>query len=275
MAQALASIDVSDLDALVGGLGGLTAESLGSAALRTVNAVANRGFAESKRKMLSGVNLTEAYVNERMTVEEGKDPNEPLAKIIAFRPGGQRKPGTKPVNLRQYSAFVETEPTNWRNTGAARDSGKQVFAVSSGTALSSLQAGAVRSGRLYANPRKPGSFLPFKKRIGNQMLDIAVGQKIKTISVEVVRGRRKPIKATSAGFKAFMQRMPNGEILVMRRTSRNGGAKGKGNITALSSLSVWQLFNVAKAKVIPLIATDLEQTAVKEFAAEIEKAIAI
>jgi len=274
MATALVSYDLSELEVLAKGLGSLDANTLGGTAIRTVNEVTKRGFATAKRQMLSGVALSESYVNERMTVEEATDPKEPTATIIAFRPGGKRKPATKPVNLRQYAARIEQEFTNWRNDGTARNSGRQVFVTTMGGVLPKGQAGAVNQGAMYENPRKPGSKLPFKKRIGNQVLGLPVGTKAKDISVEVRTGNRKIIRPSSKGFKAFMQRMPNGEVLLMRRTTKTGGKGNKGKMESLHSLSVWQLFNAerTKAKIIPLIMADLESTAVSDFSEQIEKA---
>lgn len=267
--------DFEELEKVVEGLASLDSKTLGAVALRVVNTVANRGFDTSRKQMLRGVSLTETYVKERMTVEEGSDVANPSAKIIAFRPGGERRPQTKPVNLRQYGARIEREFTNWRNDGTARNSGKKVFGVERGTTLRSGQAGPVNRGVMYENPRKPGSKLPFKQRIGNQLLGLPVGTKARAISVEVRSGHRKEIKPSRAGFKAFMQRMPNGQVLVMRRVTRTGGKGNKGKIESLHSLSVAQLFKSLKTRalIIPLIMKDLEESAVEAFEEEIQKAI--
>lgn len=255
----LVQIDVDQIEALSKRLSRIDSETLGRVSLRAVNAVAHRGYDQSLRLMLSGVNLTESYVKERTDVEEATDPRKPVAKIIAFRPGGQRKPNTKPVNLRQYQPRLTLTNNNWSNSGVAADSGRLVFKTGAKTTF-------------YENPRKPGALLPFKKRKGNAALNIPVGQKAVSISVEVIAGQRKTLKAVN-GFDAFIQRMRNGELLVMRRIDKNGGSKKKGRIESLHSLSVAQLFNFAKAKVIPLIAADLEASVTAALAEELEKAV--
>jgi hypothetical protein len=277
--MSLIQVDTSKIEALGARLAGVDSESLGKASMRALNVVVNRGFELGVRTMLTGVNLTESYVKERMTVEEATDPNKPVAKIIAFRPGGQRKSGIKPVNLRQYDPKLGLTFTNWRNTGVARNSGKKVFRPV-GEANRKQGTGPNKAGTsYYENPRKPGSKLPFYPRVGNRVLAIPVGQKVESISVEVVRGRRKMLKPVN-GFKAFMQRMPNGEVLVMRRTTKNGGKDNKGKIEALYSLSVAQLFQfIAKRendkarKFKDAILADLETTVAGEIIEEIQQAV--
>lgn len=268
--MAIIEVNVGDIERLSKSLSRIDGQSLRKASVYALNVVVNRGFDTARRLMLSGVNLNDSYVKERMTVEEAVETDEtPVAKIVAFRPGGQRRPGTKPVNLRQFAPQVQATATNWTNTGAARNSGRQIFKpAGSGTTT------------FYENPRKPGAKLPFKKRTGTPILNITVGQKVESISVEVVSGNRKFIQATSAGFKAFMQRMPNGEVLVMRRVDKNGGGKKKGKIEALYSLSVAQLFNFVAKKDGPIstklktgILNDLESTVSDEIVETIKRAV--
>lgn len=256
-------VETAKIDALASKLGRLDSEALGRASTRALNLVVNRGFELGVRTMLTGVNLPESYVKDRMGVEEAKDISRPSAKIIAFRSGGKR-PGIRPVNLRQYDPKIGLTLTNWRNNGMARNSAKQF---------------RVDKGAMYENPRKPGTKLPFKKRVGNRVLGIPIGQKVESISVEVIKGRRKMLKPVG-GFKAFMQRMPNGEVLVMRRTTKNGGKGNKGKIEALYSLSVAQLFNfIAKKdnekarRYRDAIYDDLETTVTEEVIDEIRKAV--
>lgn len=266
-------IDVTQVERLASRLLTVDTESIGQAAMRSVNIVGKRGFDTSRKLMLRGVNLTESYVSERMDFEPANDPKKPTAVIVAFRPGGERKPGTKPVNLRQFVPIVAREPNNWSNSGVAADSGRAVFVRGTG-ATPHRKAGTgpnPQGTQMYRNPRKPGSYLPFIPRTGNPAQGIPVGQKQASISVEVVRGSRKTIKPSREGFNAFMQRMPNGQVLVMRRTTKNGGKNNKGKIEALHSLSVWQLFRNTTAKVIPLIADDLQSTVADEVIGMIEK----
>lgn len=273
MAQPLITIDVTQIEALAERVLRLDSSLLGQVALRSVNRTAQAGFKEAKRQMLSGVNLSQRYVDERMDVEEATDPQNPVATIIAFRPGGKRRPATKPVNLRQYDPQIKRQPNNWTNDGALRRTGAQVFRPTKGSPASGGVGPKPKGRSFYENPRKPGTSLPFYPRIGNSVLGIPAGQKVQSISVEVTRGQRKALRSRN-GFKPFMQRMPNGEILVMRRVSKGGGKGNKGKIESLHSLSVWQLFNFNKAKVIPLIAQDLQNTVMDELGAELDKVFA-
>ncbi len=250
-------VDTLQVERVAESITRLSATSLDSIGLRAVNGVAQEMFVESRRRMTERVNLTDDYVRERMDVEPANDPQQPEAVIVAFRSGGRRK-GIRSVNLRQYAPIITQEPTNWRNTGQARNTGKQVFNPNGKS--------------LYANPRKPGTLLPFKLRTGQPLLNIPVGSKAKSISVEVVRGQRKTVRPVN-GFKPFMQRMPNGEILVMRRTDRNGGKGGKGKMQSLSSLSVWQLFRKTAAVIVPIAEARLAQEIGNELDRELSKSL--
>jgi hypothetical protein len=238
------SIETTQLERLADRLDRLDIRSIGETNVRAVNAVAKRGFDESVRRMTSRVNLTEQYVRDRMTVEPANDPRKPEATIIAFRAGG-RKPGMRATNLRQYGVVQLTVPTRFTN-----DNPKIVKRA------------------MGANPRKPGGFLPWKKRVGDPQAGIPLGQKAAGLSVEVVRGDRKIITI------AFMRRMPNGETLVMaRKKGERGAGKGKGKIEALHSLSVWQLFRSTIPEVVPLILNDLEETVAEELDTTIRKEV--
>lgn len=224
-------IETTEFEAVAKRLAELDAVAIGRASVRAVNTVAQRGFDESVKRMTSRVNLTESYVRERMTVEASNDPRKPEATIIAFRSGGRRA-GIRPVNLRQYAMVQLTAPVRFGN-----DNPK------------------ITKGAIGMNPRKKGSALPWKKRIGDSQAGIPVGQKGAGVSVEVVKGDRKTISF------AFQRKMPNGEILVMaRKAGQRGPGKGKGKIESLHSLSVWQLFRSTASVVIPLITEDLEKT---------------
>ncbi len=265
------SLDLSKIQAISDKLIRLNSEAIGRVAVRSLNAVINRGFDGSRKQMLKGVNLTELYVKDHMQVDVANDPFKPVAKIIAFVPGGQGRPSVKSVNLRQYNPKLTLTPTNWRNTGEARNSDLKVFKPAVNSTLSADKHGpkTAKGALMYPNPRKPGSKLPFKPRIGNSVLNIPKGQKLKSISVEVVAGRRKMVKPRK-GLAAFMQRMPNGETLVMRRKA---GTKGKGKIEALYSMSVAQLFRFAKTAIVPVIMTDLESTVTEEVLEEFQRVV--
>jgi hypothetical protein len=228
----------------------IDANLLNTASQVAVNAVAQRTFDESRRRMTARVNLTDDYVRSRMDLEAANDPNKPTAVIVAFRKGG-RRPATRPVNLRQYAPIVQAVPNRQQNASKGK-----TFAIKPAREGEKARQGAFPWG---PNPRAPGKKLPFILRTGNPMLNIPVGQKQGQLTVEVLKGSRKAV-TSKKGYPAFMQRMRNGEILVMARTDKNGGKKGKGNIEALYSLSVWQLFRKTSAEVIPLVREDLEKS---------------
>jgi len=237
----------------------INSEEISRASLGAVNQVAERTFTESRRLMTQRVNLTEAYVRERMAIEAANDVKKPTATIIAFRSGGRRK-GVRPVNLRQYFPLYEYKSSR-PNPGGRR----KVFA---------MRDGRLATSPLTANPRAPDKKLPFILRTGNSILNIPVGQKPGKLSVSVLKGQRKVIKP-DGGFDAFMQKMPKengGQILVMRRINRNGGKKGKGQIEPLYSLSVWQLFRNAAAQVIPIAEADLVRTVGEAVSKQVDEA---
>lgn len=250
MAAIAVVVETLGIEAVAKRIQSVDAALLSTASQAAVNAVAQRAFDESRKRMTARVNLTEDYVRERMTVESANDANTATAIIVAFRKGG-RRPATRPVNLRQYAPVVQAVANRQQNPGSGK-----VFPVKPPRGV-----GAARQGMqpIGPNPRAPGKKLPFILRTGNPMLNIPVGQKQGPLSVEVLKGSRKAV-TSKKGFPAFMQRMRNGEILVMARTDKNGGKNGKGNIEALYSLSVWQLFRKTSAEIIPLVREDLEKS---------------
>ena len=255
-------IDTKDLDPAARSLRLLANIGLVDA----VNAAATSTFDESRRLMLSRVNLTEQYVRERMGIEPANSAQNPTATIIAFRRGG-RRPAMRGVNLRQYAAVVQQQPNNWSNSGVATNSGR-VFAVAQpqGHRKGGVGPNPARTNWL-PNPRKSGAWLPFIARTGNPLLKIPVGMKQAGVSVEVERGQRKIISY------AFMQRMPGGEILVMARDK--GDNKGKGKIHSLASLAVWQMFksNETMGRVIPFAQVELQRRVLGTVDEQISKVV--
>lgn len=229
-----------------------------------VNDTAQRTFDEARRQMLSRVNLSDAYVRERMDVEPANDLRNPVATVVAFRQGGRRK-GMRGVNLRQYAAVVQQAVNNWSNNGVATNSGRTIFGTAQEQGHRKAGVGPSQRTKMYPNPRKPGGWLPFIARTGNPALQIPVGRKQAGVSVEVAKGARKTIQY------AFMQRMPNGQILVMARNK--GDHKGKGKIHALSSLSVWQLFKANMATIIPFAQAKLEDAVGAALDEQIKKVV--
>lgn len=252
--------NVAEVEDLAKRIVKIDAQALGRATIRSVNKVAERGFDESRKAMLRGVNVTDAYVKERMDVEPATEARNPTAVIVAFRPGGQRRPTTRPVNLRQFGPQVIAAPVRFQNP-----SGGKTFRMKDGR-----QATMPWSD----NPRKPGNKLPFVLRTGTTkkgQYNMPVGQKAVGISVEVLRGRRKDLPYAFA-MSARAGKVEGGQgLLIMTRSKSD--RKGKGKAKALHSLAVWQMFKASAAKVIPLIVKDLEETTLAEIDTEIDKVL--
>lgn len=249
MAAALSVvIDVTSIESLKDRILTVDTESIGKASLRAVNIVAERGFNESRKVMLRSVNLTDQYVKDRMELVPANDARAPTASIIAFRPGGERKPGTRPVNLRQYAPLQVAQAVRWPN--------------------STPQIEQQKWGK---NPRASDKWLKWKPRVGTTQkgaFNLPVGQKQAGISVEVLKGTRKTISyAFVASARAGKVNGAQG-LLVFKRDKDDH--KGKGKLIPIYSLSVWQMFRSSTAQVIPLIADDLQKTATDEVVSEIQ-----
>ena len=109
-----------------------------------------------------------------------------------------------------------------------------------------------------------------KRRRGDPGRGIPAGQKQAGISVEVVRGQRKPI---SYAFVIPGIKSNDGTPVVFENTGP-GGKKNKGKLKALTSLSVYQLFrHVLDEKALAAIGDDLQATTVVTTAHEIERLI--
>lgn len=252
MANAI-RIDVTEVEAASKALLRIDQESLQGAALRAVNGAAKRGFDKARQIMLAGVNLTDDYVKTQMDVELASGKGKPVAQIIAFRAGGKR-PAMRAINLRRFDPRQLETITNWTNAGVNTKSGARLN---------------VRA--KLENPRKPGTTLPFKKRIGAKHLGLAVGRKQAGITVEVLRGQRKEL-----GF-AFMAPARKGTeaggqgLLVFSRDKND--RSGKGKLRPIYSLSVWQMFRHSLPQVIPFVSKDLEDSVIAEVEAQIKQVV--
>lgn len=76
-------ISTEEVQALADTLGAIDEGTLGVAAMRSVNEVAERTYATARGKMISGIGLTEGYVDERMKFEPATVPINPTAFITA------------------------------------------------------------------------------------------------------------------------------------------------------------------------------------------------
>lgn len=229
------TVDTLTLREVADSLAHLDDATLGRAAMTAVNQVAEKAFADAKAKMNAGINLPDRYLDERMAFEPATDPSKPTARVVARG---------RLTTLTQYGAQQLTRPVRFPND--------------------SFKAGAM--GR---NPRKAGSLLPWKLRVGNSALGIPVGMKQAGISVEVTRGGRKPITSV----QSFFVRGRSGNMLVMTRKPGTSGKK-RGDLTALYGPSVYQLFRAALDEpFLNDVADRLGKTVVSLTADELKKAL--
>jgi len=208
----------------------VNAETLGVASLRAVNAVATRAYDKGVESIVSGINLAPEYVKERMSLQEATDPNAPAARIVAMRKG-DRPPTLGP----SFGAQPIVVPDKYPN-------------------------GSFVAWRMSANPRKPGSLLPWKPRIGNAALGVPAGMKTRGFSVSVVKGKIESFyKSASGNHVSFLFRAKNGMLLSATRLV-GADSHAKGAIQVLRGPAVWQMFRTNVSYAYTTIANDLEKT---------------
>jgi hypothetical protein len=240
-------IDVADIEGLARDAATLDTVTLGRAAVRSVNAVAARGHAEASRRIRSGINLTEAYVHERMVIVEATDPLLPTATIVAYGAKSKARSGINPLaSLRRYAPEQETQPVRFPNAAIEHLIGSR-----------------------GPNPRKRGSTAPWTRRTGDAVRVIPVDQKGAGVSVEVTRGQRKTIKS------AFLMPMRAGNDSGaggLGVFTRNPGFKRreKGALRLRLGPSVYQLFRRNASQMVPDLQADLQRTTEAEVRAAIE-----
>lgn len=82
MAKTIVDLDINALDGFSLGISNLSAERLGALAVETVNAVAGRTYDLSRERMVAGINLTDEYLRQRMSIELASN-GKAEASIIA------------------------------------------------------------------------------------------------------------------------------------------------------------------------------------------------
>lgn len=76
-------ITTEEVQALADRLGSIDEGSLGLAAMAGVNAVAERTYRTARQRMISGIGLSESYIDDRMQLEPATVPINPTAFITA------------------------------------------------------------------------------------------------------------------------------------------------------------------------------------------------
>lgn len=155
MATFALSIDVSGIEKLSAGLGNLTAEKIGAALVVAINDSADSAYALGRKTMLSGIKLTDTYVQSKMQVRHAT-PSQPVATITAF--GGREFL----TGLSHYGVLQLTQASR----GVSRGSSKRGIAPGLKSAGLSVEvvSGAVK-------PLVHGFTMPGKKdKSGNPLV---------------------------------------------------------------------------------------------------------
>jgi hypothetical protein len=148
-------IDVASVTKLADRLGTLDAESLGSAALRAVNAVTDETYDLARSRMNANLNLSDDYIQKRMIVAHATDANNVKATIVAK--GGS----LYQTMLARYGARQLSQPVKHPN----RSRGDQLY---SRNLAPGQKAGGI-SVEVTRNSRKTianGFFMPLRNGNG-------------------------------------------------------------------------------------------------------------
>lgn len=149
-------VNVDPLTDLANNLADLTPQALGRLMVDAINETADSAYELGRKRMLSGINLTDDYIQRKMKVDHATE-KKPTASITAFGGRGFL------TGLSHYGALQETRGVNWTNA------------------------------QILARQKKFGPWPGWTKRTGNAALGIAADSKAAGRSVEVVKGRRKTI----------------------------------------------------------------------------------
>lgn len=239
MARNLVAVkfDVSKLDAFQAKLGTLTPESLGETLVEVVNEVAEDAYSMSRETILSGLNLTDAYLRSKMGVDKATAA-KPTATIVAQ--------GDRGTGLAHYGGQQQDKAVNWTNS------------------------------RIEASGFEFGAWPLWTERIGDEGRGIEEGKKLAKYSVEVTRGKRKNLKAftipgidhTDGTPVMFINKGTpgSGKLDKKRKVSRNA-------VKALYGPSVYQLFRTAAKQIGPWVADDLEVAVLNAVDSQIKSAL--
>lgn len=249
------SIDVAEIESLAETLVTLDGRQIGAAARRAVNTVAVASMAKVVSRITKGINLSPAYVQDRMFVEPARSDATTVfrAEIIAPGPRSARAKGRVTAggaitSLRNYAPVQLTQPVKYTNADIAS-----------------------KIGTLGRNPRKAGGLLPWKLRTGDSMRGIPVGQKQAGVSVEVTRGQRKKIGLRNV----FLMPLRRGKSLDTSRLgvfSRDPGDPKKAVQLRLGP-SVYQLLRTNAPNMVDEIQRDLRAAAVDEVGKLVREAL--
>lgn len=253
MAKVETHIDVTEIEGMADDLLKLDTRAISAAARRAVNTVVTGTFGKVVSRITKGINLSDAYVRDRMYVEPARSESAAVvrAEIIAPGPGRSksRKTAGGPItSLRNYAPVQLMQPVKWNNASIAS-----------------------KIGKFGPNPRKQGAFLPWKARIGDAQRGIPVDQKQAGVSVEVTRGQRKKVGLRNA----FLMPVKRGKALDTSRlgvfTRDPGDAKKQ--VRLLLGPSVYQLLNSTAPAMLADVQRDLRDAALAEVGKAVNEAL--
>lgn len=180
-------IDVAQLDTLADKLASLTPEAVGALMVDAINDTVDSAYDLSRKAILSGINLTDSYVQSHMHVEHATS-KSPSATIVAY--GGK----AHITGLSHYGAMQEVKPVRWPNEKILE---KHKF-----------------------SKRWPG----WVRRIGDEARGIDEGDKTAGVSVSVTT--RKQLK-TSKAIILPGKRDREGNAMVFKRIAGSGRKDSK------------------------------------------------
>lgn len=102
--------DTGALDALKVKLEGLTGDELGKAVTTSLNDVVGKAYDLSRKRMITGINLTDAYLRRKMVLTQATSA-KPVASILAE---GSRK-GFSQTNLSHFRSVQKERDVTWSN----------------------------------------------------------------------------------------------------------------------------------------------------------------
>jgi len=176
------TVDTLSTDTLADRLTTLSAGRLLAGTVPAVNKTARQAREAGKGRILSGINLTDAYVEDRLTLTEATDASAPVAKISS---------PIKSTLLTTYKAKFQVKDVSWTNE-FIRSTGK----------------------RIGPNYLKGDWVL----RRGRPNLGVQVNKKAAGLQVEVLKGAPKPISYaflvhTKRGQDITMKRTAAGNVV--------------------------------------------------------------
>lgn len=154
MATYALDFDTAKLAALGIKLEGLTGADMGKAITTSLNDVVDKAYDLSRKRMITGINLTDAYLRRKMVLTQATAA-KPTASILAV--------GTM-TQLSQFQAEQEHKPVNWSNS------------------------------RITGMGKKFGKWPGWTRRTGNTPIGIPVDRKADGRSASIKRGARAPFK---------------------------------------------------------------------------------